>query len=217
MFHPTAEQAPGVKTGFKEQTALYRESLPDHVRVLFDRYRLCDLAVKVVGIGSVGTVCAVGLLVAADDDPLFLQIKEARASVLEPYAGKSVYKNHGQRVVIGQRIMQSASDIFLGWTQASNGRHHYVRQLRDVKLSAMIEDWDVNLLRQYGELCGWALAKAHARSGDPAMIAGYMGSSGAIDDAICEFAVEYADQNLRDYKAFVKAVREGRLHAIVET
>jgi uncharacterized protein (DUF2252 family) len=211
IFHPSAELAPGLANGFRKPLAHYRASLPDHVRVLFDRYHLCDIAVKVVGIGSVGTLCAVGLWVAADDDPLFLQVKEARPSVLEPYAGKSAYENNGQRVVCGQRLMQSAADIFLGWTTGENGRDVYVRQLRDVKISAIIEDWDDKCLREYGKLCGWALAKAHARSGDAAKIAGYMGSSPVFDDAISEFAVEYADQNERDYRAFIKAVREGRL------
>jgi uncharacterized protein (DUF2252 family) len=214
IFHPSAEMAPGVTTAFREPLERYRASLPDHVRVLFDRYHLCDMAVKVVGIGSVGTMCAVGLWIAAEDDPLFLQVKEARASVLEPYAGKSIYENHGQRVVCGQRLMQSASDIFLGWSTGVTGRNVYVRQLRDVKISAMIEDWGVDLLREYGKLCGWVLAKAHARSGDAAKIAGYMGASATFDDAICEFAVEYADQNQRDYRAFIKAVREGRLKVI---
>jgi uncharacterized protein (DUF2252 family) len=214
IFHPSAEMAPGVATAFRAPLERYRASLPDHVRVLFDRYHLCDIAVKVVGIGSVGTMCAMGLWIAAEDDPLFLQVKEARASVLEPYAGKSIYENHGQRVVCGQRLMQSASDIFLGWSTGVTGRSVYMRQLRDVKISAMIEDWDVDMLREYGKLCGWALAKAHARSGDAAKIAGYMGASATFDDAICEFAVEYADQNQRDYRAFIKAVREGRLKVI---
>jgi uncharacterized protein (DUF2252 family) len=216
IFHPSAELAPGIATAFREPMARYRASLPDHVRVLLDRYHLCDAAIKVVGIGSVGTMCAIGLLIAAEDDPLFLQVKEARASVLEPYAGKSVYENQGQRVVCGQRLMQSASDIFLGWTRGENGRDLYVRQLRDVKISAIIEDWDVGLLREYGKLCGWALAKAHARSGDAAKIAGYMGTSSVFDEAICEFAVEYADQNQRDYRAFIKAVREGRLGTVTQ-
>jgi uncharacterized protein (DUF2252 family) len=207
IFHPSAQMAPGVATAFRAPLERYHASLPDHVRVLFDRYHLCDMAVKVVGIGSVGTMCAVGLWIAAEDDPLFLQVKEARASVLEPYAGKSIYENHGQRVVCGQRLMQSASDIFLGWSTGVTGRSVYMRQLRDVKISAMIEDWDVDMLREYGKLCGWALAKAHARSGDAAKIAGYMGASATFDDAICEFAVEYADQNERDYRAFIKAVR----------
>jgi hypothetical protein len=136
--------------------------------------------------------------------------------VLEPYAGASVHANHGQRVVAGQRLMQAASDVFLGWTTGSNGRHYYFRQLRDVKISAIVEGWDINLLTTYGRLCARALARAHARSGDAALIAGYMGSSSIFDDAICEFAVEYSDQNQRDYRAFVKAIREGRLEAQVE-
>ncbi len=216
IFHPSAKLAPGVTTGFRQPLASYRESLPDHVRVLFDRYHLCDIALKVVGIGSVGTWCGVGLFIATEDDPLFLQVKEAKASVLEPYAGKSVYENHGQRVVCGQRLMQSATDIFLGWTTGENGRHMYMRQLRDVKISAIIEDWDEDMLRAYGKLCGWTLAKAHARSGDAAQIAGYMGSSTTFDQAINEFAVEYADQNERDYRAFIKAVREGRIEVMSE-
>jgi uncharacterized protein (DUF2252 family) len=216
IFHPSAEMAPGVRTGFREPLAKYRASLPDHVGVLFDRYRLCDVAVKVVGIGSVGTMCSVGLFVAAEDDALFLQIKEARPSVLEPYAGKSLYKNHGQRVVCGQRLMQSASDMFLGWSTTNLGHDVYVRQLRDVKVSAIIEDGDEDSLREYGKLCAWALAKAHARSGDAAKIAGYLGSSSVIDDAITEFAVEYADQNERDYRAFIRAIRDGRLAALSE-
>ncbi|MEF8713954.1 MAG: DUF2252 domain-containing protein [Accumulibacter sp.] len=211
IFHPSEEQAPGIRTQYREALAMYRESLPEHVRVLFDRFQLCDLAVKVVGVGSVGTQCLVALFMAADNDPLFLQIKEARASVLEPYAGASLHANHGQRVVAGQRLMQSASDMFLGWTTGKNGRHYYFRQLRDVKISAIVEGWDVDRLTTYGRLCAWALARAHARSGDAALIAGYMGSSAVFDDAICEFAVEYSDQNQRDYRAFVRAVREGRL------
>lgn len=213
IFHASAEEMPGLTTGYKEQVALYRESLPHHVQVLFDRYRLVDIAHKVVGIGSVGTACGLCLFVAADDDPLFLQIKEARPSVLEPYAGKGLYTNNGQRVVEGQRLMQSASDIFLGWLTNAKGMDMYVRQLRDAKISAVVEDMDADLLREYGRLCAWALAKAHARSGDSASIAGYMGSSEVFDEAVTEFAVEYADQTERDYRAFVKAVREGGIKA----
>jgi uncharacterized protein (DUF2252 family) len=217
IFHPSEEQAPGYRTGYTGAIALYRQSLPEHVRVLFDRFHFFDLAIKVGGVGSVGTWCAIGLFMAADDDPLFLQVKEARASVLEPYAGKSLHANHGQRVIAGQRLMQSASDIFLGWTLGKNERHFYIRQLRDMKLCAIIEDWDDNLLRAYSKMCALALARAHARSGDAAMISGYMGSSQTFDDAICEFAVEYADQTQRDYRAFVKAVRTGQVEAIVES
>ena len=175
--------------------AAYRETLPEHTRILFDRFHFFDLAFKVVGVGSVGTPCGVALFMASDDDPLFLQVKEARASVLEPYAGKSLHPNHGQRVVVGQRIMQAASDVFLGWTRGKNGRDVYFRQLRDMKMSAVIEDWDTDLLRQYARMCAHALARAHARSGDAAMISGYMGSGQTFDDAIGEFAVEYSDQN----------------------
>jgi uncharacterized protein (DUF2252 family) len=186
------------------------------MRNLFDRFHFFDLAIKVVGVGSVGTFCAVSLFMASDDDPLFLQVKEARASVLEPYAGKSLHANHGQRVVAGQRIMQTASDVFLGWTRGASGRDFYVRQLRDMKLSAVIEDWDTGLLRQYARMCAHALARAHARSGDAALIAGYMGSGQTFCDAIGEFAVEYSDQNRSDYRAFLGAIREGRVEAQVE-
>ena len=201
----------------KAAWTLYHDSLPEHIRVLFDRFHLCDLAVKVVGVGSVGTTCLIALFMAADDDPLFLQIKEAKSSVLEPYAGKSLHENHGQRVVVGQRLMQAASDSFLGWTVSPRGRHLYVRQLRDMKISAEIDTMDDEGLRRYAEACAWALARAHARSGDAAMIAGYMGSSRTFDEAICDFAGDYADQAERDHKAFVKAIRDGRVKAVVES
>lgn len=211
IFHPTAEQAPGLSTGYSQAIAGYRQTLPEHVRVLFDRFQFRDLAIKAVGVGSIGTRCAVTLFMASEEDPIFLQVKEARASVLEAYAGKSRHANSGERVVAGQRLMQSASDIFLGWTEGLDGHHFYVRQLRDAKISAIIEDWDVTILRAYGRMCGWALARAHARSGDAARIAGYMGSNTTFDDAVCEFAVAYADQNQHDFRAFIRAVREGRI------
>ena len=199
-----------------EAIAAYRESLPEHTRVLFDRFHFFDYAIKVVGVGSVGTVCGVCLFMAADDDPLFLQVKEARASVLEPWAGRSLHANHGQRVVVGQRIMQAASDVFLGWTRTKTGRDVYVRQLRDMKISAVIEESNAGLLRHYARMCAHALARAHARSGDAAMMAGYMGSGQTFDDAVGEFAVEYADQNRRDFREFTKAIREGGIEAVVE-
>ena len=183
------------------------------MRVPFDRFHFRDLAVKVVGVGWVGTRCSIGLFMAGDDDPLFLQVKEARPSVLEPFTAPRAHATNGERVVAGQRLMQSASDLFLGWTTGEDGRHYYIRQLRDVKLSPVIEDIDIDRLRALGRLCAWALARAHARSGDAARIAGYMGSGGTMDDAICEFAVEYADQNRRDDRAFIKAIREGRVPA----
>lgn len=213
IFHPTLEQAPGLETRFAESLAAYRDSLPEHVRTLFDRFEFCDLALKVVGVGSVGRLCGVVLLMADSDDPLFLQVKEAVPSVLEPYIGESQHDNHGQRVVVGQRLMQSASDLFLGWTRGQDGRSHYVRQLRDMKISPVVESFDANDLKVYGRMCAWALARAHARSGDPAMIAGYLGGSEVFDDAIADFAVDYADQAQRDYRTFVKAIRQGRLKA----
>lgn len=216
IFHPSAEQAPGVISGYAEVIKMYRETLPDHMRSLFDRFHFFDMAVKVVGVGSVGTLCGVALFMAADNDPLFLQVKEARASVLEPYAGKSLYSNHGQRVVAGQRLMQTATDVFLGWTRGENGRDFYVRQLRDIKLSALIEDWDTGIMQQYGRMCAHALARAHARSGDAAMISGYMGTGTSFDDAIGEFAVEYAAQNRSDYRMFIKAIREGKIKATTD-
>jgi len=216
IFHPDEDMAPGISSGFSEAIEGYRESLPDHTRMLFNRFQFLDMAIKVVGVGSVGTMCGVALFMAADNDPLFLQIKEARASVLEPYAGRSEYPNHGQRVIAGQRLMQAASDLFLGWTRGENGRDFYIRQLRDMKLSAIIEDWDANMLRHYGRMCAHALARAHARSGDAAMIAGYMGSGQTFDDAICEFATEYCSQNRSDYRAFIAAIREGRIPAQAE-
>ena len=216
IFHPSTELTPELASGYAEAIASYRTSLPEHIQTLFDRFHFFDLAAKVVGVGSVGTFCTIGLFMAADDDPLFLQIKEARASVLEPYAGKSRHANHGQRVVVGQRLMQTASDVFLGWTRGKNGRDVYVRQLRDMKMSAVIEDWDSAMLRHYGRMCAHALARAHARTGDAAMMAGYMGSGQSFDDAIGEFAVEYAAQNRTDYRSFIKAIREGRIPAALE-
>ncbi|SOE86945.1 Uncharacterized conserved protein, DUF2252 family [Burkholderia sp. YR290] len=216
IFHPTEKMAPGLESDYVEAVASYRESLPEHVRTLFDRFHLVDLAIKVVGVGSVGTMCGVGLFLTADGDPLFLQVKEARASVLEPYAGKSLHPNHGQRVIAGQHLMQAASDMFLGWTRGKTGRDFYVRQLRDMKLSVDIEDWDTGLLQSYGRMCAHALARAHARSGDAAIMAGYMGSGQTFDDAITEFATEYSSQNRRDYRVFINAIKEGRIKIEVE-
>ncbi|MBX7105023.1 MAG: DUF2252 domain-containing protein, partial [Gemmataceae bacterium] len=167
-------------------------------------------------VGSVGTVCSVMLLMAGDSDPLFLQVKQARPSVLEPYAGKSVYDNHGHRVVAGYQLMQSASDLFLGWTQGQAGRHFYVRQLRDMKIKPMVEAFTPSVMIQYGEACGWALAHAHARSGEPAQIAGYLGNSDKFDDAVADFARAYADQTERDHATLVEAVRAGKLDVFVE-
>ena len=196
-----------VKAGF----ARYRETLRDDRKALLDRYRLLDIAIKVVGVGSVGTWCGIGLLLASEHDPLFLQIKEAGASVLERYAGKSPYPNHGQRVVNGYRFLQSASDLFLGWTVGPRGRHFYVRQLNDTKVKPMVDEFSQSEMLQYADLCGRTVAKAHARSGQPAEISGYLGKSDGFDQAIADFSIAYADQTERDHKCLVKAVREGRL------
>ena len=156
------------------------------------------------------------LLMASDRDPLFLQVKEARRSVLEPYAGKSIYPNHGQRVVNGYRLMQSASDIFLGWTKGKLGRHFYVRRLRDMKISPLVELFQPVMMSQYAEICAWTLARAHARSAEPARIAGYLGKSDVFDEAVADFAVAYADQNERDHAVLQKAVRAGRVDVVME-
>jgi len=195
----------------------YRRSLPDERRALLDRYEPIDLAMKVVGVGSVGTRCAVALMSAGVDDHLILQFKEAGASVLEPYAGKSGYANHGQRVVVGQRLMQSASDIFLGWSRAEKlGFDFYFRQLRDMKGSVDLAALSATDLMEYAGFCGWALARAHARTGDAVQLAGYLGSGEAFEQAIAQFAVAYADQTERDHSAFQQAVRAGRLVAQID-
>jgi hypothetical protein len=175
-----------------------------------------DIAIKVVGVGSVGTFCAVLLLMASEEDPLFLQVKQARSSVLEAYAGKSGYANHGQRVVIGCQLMQSASDLFLGWTEGQKGRQFYVRQLRDMKIKMLIEVFSPSVMIQYAELCGWTLARAHARSGEPAKISGYLGKGDVFDEAVADFAATYADQNEHDHAVLMKAVRAGRLEVFIE-
>jgi uncharacterized protein (DUF2252 family) len=188
----------------------YKKSLQADRRHLFERFAWKDSAVKVVGVGSVGTRCYLSLLVAGDDDPLFLQVKEARRSVLESPSGKSRYANQGYRVVEGLRVMQAASDIFLGW--ASTNRHdYYVRQFRDMKVSAEVETFLPRTLVAYATMCGWVLARAHAKAGDAAMIAGYLGSSDRFDAALTKYSQSYADQAERDFVVFQKAIRSGRL------
>jgi uncharacterized protein (DUF2252 family) len=194
----------------------YRAALPHERRVLFDRYQVQDVAFKVVGIGSVGTRCYIGLFTSADQHPLLLQFKEAGASVLEPYAGKSVFQNHGQRVVVGQRLTQAASDIFLGWAQTRIGIHVFARQLRDMKMSVTIEGARAEEFLLYADICGRTLARAHAKSGDAALISGYLGKSDIFDQAIGKFAIAYANQNEMDHAALVAAVKKGRIEALVE-
>ena len=191
----------------------YLATLDPDRDLLLDRYEFVDAALKVVGVGSVGTRCFVVLLSGkADLDPLFLQVKEAQPSVLAPYVGRSRYANQGKRVVVGQRIMQAASDVFLGWARAGEF-DTYVRQLRDMKGSAPLDDARPEGLMLYGRLCGAALARAHARAGQPALLAGYLGKSTAFDDSVAAFAVSYADQNDRDYESFLDAIRSGRVPA----
>jgi uncharacterized protein (DUF2252 family) len=190
----------------------YIASLPEYRRVLRDRYHAVDIAQKVVGVGSVGTVCAIVLALGGSDltDPLFLQIKEAQASVLEPFAGASVYANHGQRVVSGQQLMQGVGDIFLGWGQFE-GKDCYVRQLRDMKFAFDIGQLDPNMFVGYASACGAVLALGHARSGDPAQISGYLGSNDVFAQAIADFAEAYAEQTKRDHAALLAAIQEGRV------
>jgi uncharacterized protein (DUF2252 family) len=200
----------------REQFRAYRATLQDDRRALLERFEFVDLARKVVGVGSVGTRAFIVLLQGRDQqDPLFLQVKEATASVLEGHLRRSRYKQPGERVVQGQRMMQAASDIYLGWTKGlEDNRFLYWRQLRDMKGSADVESFRPFGLAFYARQCGWTLARAHARSGDPIGIAAYLGKSDAFDRSITDFSERYADQNEQDYEAFSKAVRSGRLQAI---
>ena len=217
IFH-TENHPPGVvQDALKTAFSRYRESLSSSYQDLLDRFKIRDAAVKVVGIGSVGTMCVVMLLMAEEGDPLFLQIKEARSSVLEPYAGASIFKNHGQRVVHGYRIMQPASDIFLGWGKGELTKHDFfVRQLRDIKISIRVESFGSCEMNLYATWCGRALALSHARSGNSAMLSGYMGTSDAFDEAIASFSIAYADQNESDHAALDRAVRQGKVKAEFE-
>jgi uncharacterized protein (DUF2252 family) len=211
VYHP-----PGFKrlgTFIEDMFHRYRFTLAEEKRVILDRYQIVDIARKVVGVGSVGTRCAAMLLMAGKADPLFLQFKEATASVLEPYAGKSRYDNHGERVVTGQRMLQAASDIFLGWTRDDEGRDYYFRQLRDMKMKIDLEKMSKSDWMEYVGICGWALARAQARTGDPAKIAGYLGKNGTFDAAIAKFAVAYADQTEHDHEQLLRAIRAGKVAA----
>jgi uncharacterized protein (DUF2252 family) len=200
----------------REQFRAYRATLPDDRRHLLERFEIVDMARKVVGVGSVGMRAFIVLLQGRDaHDPLFLQVKEATAAVLEAHLGKSRYRQHGERVVQGQLMMQAASDIYLGWTKGvQENRHYYWRQLRDMKGSADVEKMTPLALTFYARTCGWALARAHARSGDPVALAEYLGASDAFDKSVTGFSERYADQNERDYQEFLAAIRSGRLEAV---
>ncbi len=193
----------------------YRSTLSLGVALLLDRFAIVDVAAKVVGVGSVGTACGVVLLMSGKGEPLFLQFKQARQSVLEPYCGASPYAHAGQRVVVGQRALQAAGDMFLGWTTSATGQgnQYYVRQLSDAKIKPVVEIMRPANLKTYAGLCGRVLARAHARTADPLVLTSYMGKSAAFEDALARFGVAYADQNERDHAALVKAVRSGRIEA----
>jgi uncharacterized protein (DUF2252 family) len=223
------ERYPGILDELRHAIALYQESLAEDRREVLRRYYFGDFARKVVGVGSVGTEAFVLLLLGdRPDEPLFLQLKEAQESVLAPFAGPSDSKHQGERVVRGQRLMQAATDPFLGWTTGgvpagqpkgqplSAGKEYYVRQLRDMKGSMSVTLMDAPQLTYYGKLCGWALARAHARTGRAAMISGYLGSSEGFDHAVADFAIAYADQNERDYRQLQAAVSDARIVATVD-
>jgi uncharacterized protein (DUF2252 family) len=196
----------------------YKKNVNLGVSLLLDRFAVVDVAYKVVGVGSVGTACGIILLMSGRGDPLFLQFKQARPSVLEPYCGASPWEHAGQRVVNGQRAMQAAGDMFLGWTTSTGEakRHFYIRQLSDAKIKPVVEIMKPLNLKNYAGLCGRVLARAHARTGDPVVLNGYMSKSTAFEDALADFSVAYADQNERDHAALVAAVRNGRIEAQTE-
>jgi uncharacterized protein (DUF2252 family) len=215
----SAEDQDRVREGMERLLTEYQATLDDHDRRLAERYRYVDAARKVVGVGSVGTHAWIALLFGRDSgDPLFLQVKEAQASVLEPFAGRSRFRHSGRRVVAGQRLMQAAGDVLLGWltSEGPDGkrRNFYVRQLWDGKGSAEVEVMSPTGMKDYAKLCGWTLARAHARSGDRVAIAAYLGKSDAFDSALGEFAAAYADQNESDYRALLDAVDAGRVTAV---
>ena len=216
------ELYPGVLEELRSAVAQYQQTLNADRREVLRRYYFGDFARKVVGVGSVGTEAFVMLLIGdRADEPLFLQVKEAQESVLAPFAGPGEYQHHGERVVRGQRLTQAATDPFLGWTTGAGtdrraGKHYYVRQLRDMKGSMTVPLMDPLQLDYYGRLCGWALARAHARTGRATMISGYMGASEVFDHAIADFAVAYADQNEQDYQRLLEAISAGRVLATIE-
>jgi len=208
VYHLNAHTLPASKA-----FASYAKTLQEDRRVLLHRYALQDVAFKAVGVGSVGTFCAIGLLTAGDGSPLLLQIKQAQESALAPFAGASKYLNHGERVVVGQRMMQAATDMFLGWTREPiDGRYFYIRRLKDSRLADIGTRLEA-ALPFYAALCGRTLARAHARAGDPVVVSGYVGNGSTFDEAITEFAVAYADQTERDWQTFVAAIKAGRIVA----
>jgi Uncharacterized protein conserved in bacteria (DUF2252) len=216
------ELYPGVLAELRSAVSRYRDTLAEDRREVLRRYYFGDFARKVVGVGSVGLEAFVMLLLGdREDEPLFLQLKEAQESVLAPFAGKSEYQHQGERVVRGQRLTQAAADPFLGWTSSGEAtgtpvKEYYVRQLRDMKGSMSVPLMDPLQFGFYGRLCGWALARAHARTARATVISGYLGSNEDFDHAIADFAIAYADQNEKDYQQLLKAISAGRVLATVE-
>ncbi|MCW3476590.1 DUF2252 domain-containing protein [Limobrevibacterium gyesilva] len=217
IFHPDTARVSEFEAVIEQVLVDYRKTLSEDRRALLDRYRYVDAALKVVGIGSVGRRCWIALMMSESNHPLFLQFKEAVESVLEPYAEKSEYPHHGQRVVMGQRLMQPASDLFLGWvTNEATGKQFYARQLRDAKIKPLVETFDTELMTIYAKTCGWSLARAHAKAGDACTISGYLGTSDQFEEAMGDFATAYADQAERDHAALKSAVRRGKVIAFQE-
>jgi len=213
----THVEVPGGPGALEKVFTDYRATMPEHRRDFLERYRFVDFALKVVGVGSVGTRCFILVLEGRDEnDPLILQAKEATASVMEPHLQPSLHDHHGQRVVVGQQLMQGTSDIFLGWTRGPGGRDFYLRQLWDMKGSVDIATLQPPSLGFYGGICGWALARAHARTGDAVAIAAYLGTSDTFDAAIADFAETYADLNARDHAEYVAAIEAGRVSTVTD-
>jgi len=209
ILHPfNLEESRDMINTFFEQ---YKSTLQPDRRLLFEQYHITDVALKVVGVGSVGTRCYVALLLNDDNEPLFIQVKEARQSVLEPFNKASIYGHHGERIVQGQRLMQSASDIFLGWTTGPQGRQYYLRQLRDKKISPDINTLNKEFLTIYAQYCARVLAKAHCKTNQGAVICGYIGKGNRFAESIAQFAELYADQTEKDFEEFKKAIQKGEL------
>ena len=212
IYHPSGDKEKQILKEAEIIHKRYLETLSDEKKVLLSRYTLHDLAIKVVGVGSVGTLCGISLLMSATGEPIFLQFKEARKSVLEGHVkAKSKYSHQGERIVRGQKLMQSASDMFLGWTNDDNGKFFYIRQLRDAKVKPVLEIMKARNVADYAKACGWALARAHARAGDPSVLSGYMGKSDEFANAISRFSISYANQNESDYNKMLEAIKAGRI------
>ena len=217
IYHPTGNEEKQILKEAEVIHKRYMKSLTHEKQILLSRYSLHDIAIKVVGVGSVGTLCGISLLMSATGEPIFLQFKEARQSVLEQHVKtKSRYSHQGERIVMGQKLMQSASDMFLGWTNDDKGRFFYIRQLRDAKVKPILEIMKEQNLIDYAKACGWALARAHARSGDPSLLSGYIGNSNEFAHAVSKFSILYADQNELDYNKMIKAIKDGKLPVSAE-